>query len=100
AEAASAQPDGYTLLWGDASTFAVNPHVYPNVRYDPRKSFEPISPTIAATFMLVVNPRLGVKTVQELVAYAKANPGKLNYGSAGSGTPHHIAMEALKTRFG
>ena len=99
ADIAMAQPDGYNLLWGDTSTFAVNPHVYPNVRYDPRKSFEAVGPTIAATFVLVVSPRLNIKTVQELVAYAKANPGKLNYGSAGSGTPHHIAMESLKNRY-
>lgn len=99
-EAANAKADGYTLLWGDTSTFAVNPHVYPNTRYDPRTSFEPIAPTIAATFMLVVSPRLGVKTVQDLVALAKSKPGALNFGSAGSGTPHHIAMELLKSRYG
>lgn len=99
-EASRAAPDGYTLLWGDTTTFAIGPHVYPSVRYDPRTSFEPISAMMSAPLMLVVSEKLPVKDVASLIALAKAQPGKLNYGSAGAATPHHIAMELFRQKVG
>lgn len=99
-EASRAAPDGYTILWGDTTTFAIGPHVYPSARYDPRSSFEPISAMISAPFMLVVSERLQVKDVASLIALAKAQPSKLNYGSAGAATPHHIAMELFRQKAG
>lgn len=99
-EVAKAPPDGYTLLWGDSATFAVNPHVYKKIAYDPVSSFAPVSLTIKGALVLVVSPRLGVKDVNELIAYAKKNPGKLSYGTPGSATPHHLAMESFKLRAG
>lgn len=95
-EASRATPDGYTLLWGDTSTFAVNPHVFPAAKYDPRTAFEPIAPMISASFVLTASSRLNVKDLPSLIALLKANPGKYSYGSAGAGTPHHMAMESFK----
>lgn len=99
-EASRAAPDGYTLLWGSTTTFAIAPHVYPSVRYDPRTSFEPISAVMSAPLMLVVSEKLPVKDVASLIALAKAQPGKLNYGSAGAATTHHIAMELFRQKVG
>jgi len=99
-EAASkAAPDGYTLLM-QASTHVTNPALQGNVPYDPVKGFTPIGPTAVGSLALVVHPSLPARSVQELVALAKARPGKLNYGSPGSGTPHHLAMELFKQHFG
>jgi tripartite-type tricarboxylate transporter receptor subunit TctC len=98
-EAASkAPPDGYTLLM-QASTHVTNPALQASVPYDPVKGFTPIGPTAVGSLALVVNPALPAKSVPELVALAKAQPGKLNYASPGSGTPHHLAMELFKQRF-
>lgn len=99
-EVAKAAPDGYTLLWGDSATFAVNPHVYKKIAYDPLTSFTPVTQTIKGALVLVVSPKLGVKSVSELIAYAKNNPGKLSYGTPGNATPHHLAMEAFKLQAG
>ena len=99
-EVAKATPDGYTLLWGDSATFAVNPHVYKKIAYDPLTSFTPITQTIKGALVLVVSPKLGVKSVNELIAYAKSHPGKLSYGTPGNATPHHLAMEAFKLQAG
>lgn len=100
AEVAKARPDGYTLLWGDSGTYALNPHVYAKLPYDPLQSFVPVTLTIRGMLALSVSTKLPVKTVTELVAYAQANPGKLSYGTPGSGTPHHLAMESFKIRAG
>lgn len=99
-EVARAAPDGYTLLWGDNTTFALNPFLYKKLSYSPLEDFAPISSTLRGALVLVVSPSLGVNSVQELIAYAKARPGKLQYGSAGNGTPHHLAMEAFKLKAG
>lgn len=99
-EASRAAADGYTLLWGDTSTFAVNPHVFPGVKYDPRTAFQPIAPMISASFVLTASTRMGVKDLSSLITLLKANPGKYNYGTAGGGTPHHMAMESLKSLTG
>lgn len=97
---ARAMPDGYTLLWGDNTTFALNPFLYKQLSYAPLKDFEPISMTLSGALVLVASPSLGINSLKELIAFAKANPGKLQYASAGNGTPHHLAMEALKLKMG
>ncbi|HUH95191.1 MAG TPA: tripartite tricarboxylate transporter substrate binding protein [Casimicrobiaceae bacterium] len=94
-----AAPDGYTLLM-QASTHVTNPALRGSVPYDPVKGFTPIGPTAIGSLALVVNPSVPAKSVQELVALAKREPGKLNYASPGSGTPHHLAMELFKQHFG
>jgi tripartite-type tricarboxylate transporter receptor subunit TctC len=90
---AKSDPDGYTLLLGYTGTLAIGPSLYKNVGYDPRKDFAPIGLIGNAPNSLVVNPSVPAKTVAELVAYAKANPGKVNFGSAGAGTASHITGE-------
>ncbi len=99
-EVAKAAPDGYTLLWGDNATFALNPHVYKKLPYDPLTSFAPVTLTVRGTLVLLASNKLGVKNVSEFIAYAKSNPGKLSYGTPGTGTPHHLAMESLKLKAG
>jgi tripartite-type tricarboxylate transporter receptor subunit TctC len=88
-----ADPDGYTLLLGYTGTLAIGPSLYRHVGYDPRRDFEPIGMIGSAPSSLVVHPSFPAKTVAELVAYAKANPGKINFGSAGVGTVGHITGE-------
>jgi tripartite-type tricarboxylate transporter receptor subunit TctC len=90
-------PDGLTLLVAPDSTFTANPALFSKLIYNP-DDFTPIAVLCRATPMLMVHPSLPVKTVAELVAYAKANPGKLSYGSFGTGTYAHLSMEDLKQR--
>jgi tripartite-type tricarboxylate transporter receptor subunit TctC len=97
--AARAQGDGYTLLMV-SSPLAVNVSLYHKLGYDPIKDFSPISLVAMQPNLLVVNPELPVKTLAELIAYAKANPGKLNFGSSGIGTSQHLAAELFKRRAG
>jgi tripartite-type tricarboxylate transporter receptor subunit TctC len=92
-------PDGLTLLVAPDSTFTANPALFSKLIYDP-DDFTPISVLCRGTPMLMVHPSLPVKTVAELIAYAKANPGKLSYGSFGIGTYAHLSMEDLKRRTG
>jgi tripartite-type tricarboxylate transporter receptor subunit TctC len=94
-----AVPDGYTLLMS-ASTHVTNAALQTSVPYDPVKGFTPIGPAAIGNLALVVHPSVPARSVQELVALAKAEPGKLNYASPGSGTPHHLAMELFKLHFG
>ncbi|MEW6451519.1 MAG: tripartite tricarboxylate transporter substrate binding protein [Pseudomonadota bacterium] len=89
--------DGLTLLVAPDSTFTANPSLFSKLIYDP-EGFTPISVLCRATPMLMVNPSLPVKSVSELVAHAKANPGKLSYGSFGTGTYAHLSMEDFKQR--
>jgi len=91
--------DGLTLLVAPDSTFTANPALFSKLSYDP-DNFTPISVLCRATPMLMVHPSLPVKTVSELIAYAKANAGKLSYGSFGTGTYAHLSMEDLKQRTG
>jgi tripartite-type tricarboxylate transporter receptor subunit TctC len=93
---AKAPPDGYTI--GLYTTF--DPVLFPKLPFDQFKDFEPITQLVALPFVLVARPSLNVKTLPELVALAKANPGKLNYASIGNGTAHHISMEWLKSTAG
>ena len=75
AEVAKAKPDGYTLLWGDSGTYALNPHVYTKLAYDPLQSFAPVTLTIRGMLALSVSTKLPVKSVPELIAYARASSG-------------------------
>ncbi len=92
---ARAEPDGYTIGMGHIGTLGVNPSLYPKLQYDPLKSFAHISMLAKVHNILVVHPSVPAKDVKEFVAYAKANPGKLNYGSGGLGSAAHIATEAF-----
>ncbi|ARP81916.1 hypothetical protein CAL12_14560 [Bordetella genomosp. 8] len=98
--AAHAKPDGYTLFSGITGTMAINPSMYKRLPYDPVKDFTPIAMVAVGSNVLVVNPALPVHSVAELIAYAKANPGKLNFGSSGIGGAPHLAGELLKSRAG
>jgi tripartite-type tricarboxylate transporter receptor subunit TctC len=96
AEGVSRAPaDGYTLLMGHIGTLAVAVGIYPHLKYDPVRSFAPVSMVARVNNLLVVNPSLPIHTVQELIDYARANPGKLNYASGGNGSAAHIAMAAF-----
>jgi tripartite-type tricarboxylate transporter receptor subunit TctC len=92
-------PDGYTLLLGSTTTHGINPVLYKTKPYDAVKDFEPVSLIATIPHVLIVNPNLPVKNLQEFIAYAKTHKG-LAYGSAGIGSPHHLAGEMLKTRAG
>jgi len=94
--AAKSAPDGYTLLMGGNSPLALNVGLYPKLPYDPARDFEPISRVATQPNLLAVNPKVPVKTLPELIAYAMANPGKLTYASNGNGSPQHLAAEQLK----
>lgn len=97
---AQAAPDGYTLLLGNIASLAINVGIYDKMLYDPRKDFTHIVRTVDVNYVLVVHPSLPVKNVAELVQYAKANPGKLSYGSAGSGSLPHLGTELFKAQAG
>jgi tripartite-type tricarboxylate transporter receptor subunit TctC len=97
--AAAAPPDGYTLLFGSSTTLAASPALYKNLGYDPVRSFAPVAMISSVPFALVVAPALPVRTVAELVAYAKAHPGKLNYGAPTGALPH-LTAEMFKTAAG
>jgi tripartite-type tricarboxylate transporter receptor subunit TctC len=98
--AARSTPDGYTILLGYTGTLAIGPSLYTNVGYDPRRDFEPIGRIGTAPNTLVVHPSFQVCSVAELIAYAKSNPGKVNYGSAGVGTVSHVCGEYFATAAG
>ena len=99
-DAAEAVPDGHTLLYSAASGLIIAPLLHPDAGYDPLKSFAPVALVGATSLILVVNPQLPVKTVPELVAYAKANPGKVNFSSGGIGVLPHLIGELFKARAG
>ena len=90
---AKSPADGYTLIMGSIGTHAVNPYLVKNMPYDPLKDFVPVVFVLDAEGLLAVNPNLPVKNVPELIAYLKANPGKVSYGSGGIGTASHLAGE-------
>ena len=97
---AKAMPDGYTLLMGHIGTLAVNPSLYPALPYDPIKSFAPVAWVARVPNVLVVHPSVKAHSVKEFVALAKANPGKLNYGSGGNGSAANLATEYFKLQTG
>ena len=96
ADVARAQPDGHTILLGSTSTMVLNPMTMPKVPYDPVKDFTPIGILAVSTTSIVVHASVPVKNLKELIAYAKANPGKLTYGSAGAGTMSNLSGELFK----
>jgi tripartite-type tricarboxylate transporter receptor subunit TctC len=97
---AKAPPDGYTLLMGTVGTHAINASLYSKMPYDHVKDFAPAILVAGVPNVLVVNPSVPVNSVQELIAYAKANPGKLNFASSGSGTSIHLSGELFKSLTG
>lgn len=98
AEAVAAAPaDGYTLFMATLSSQAINPHLYGKQRFDPIKSFEPIALVAKYPLLLVVPPQIQVASVADLVAYAKAHPGRTFFASSGSGSPAHLAGEIFKS---
>ncbi|MDH0738905.1 Bug family tripartite tricarboxylate transporter substrate binding protein [Achromobacter spanius] len=97
---AKAEPDGYTLLLAPSSAILLNPVVLPSLPYDPEKDLLPVAQVGAAGILLVANPSMGFKNLADMVAYAKANPGKLAYGSWGAGSSGNLAMEGIKAHYG
>lgn len=94
---AKAPSDGYTLVMGNIGSHAVNSYLMKNMPYDPLRDFQPVAYVLDAEGLLVVNPEVPAKTVPELIAYIKANPGKISYGSGGVGTTSHLAGELFKS---
>ncbi len=88
---AKATPDGYTLFVTPSAVLTINPHLYARLRYDPFKDFAPVIAATNSPYFLVVHPAIPATNVKELIAYAKANPGKMNYSSSGSGSSGHLA---------
>jgi tripartite-type tricarboxylate transporter receptor subunit TctC len=97
---AKSAPDGYTLLAAASATIVTNPSLYQKLPFDPVKDLAPITQAVYTPNILAVHPDLPARSVQELVAYARQNPGKLNFGSAGPGTSQHLAGELFKTMAG
>jgi tripartite-type tricarboxylate transporter receptor subunit TctC len=96
ADVARSPPHGYTLFVAVDTNLVVNPSLYPNLPYDPFRDFAPISVLTRLALVLVANPQVPANNVRELIAYARANPGKLNYASIGLGTQQHLGMELFK----
>jgi len=97
---ARSAPDGYTILLTHQGTVAINPHIYARLGYDPLKDFAPVSRLVVSALLLAVHPDAPVKSVGELLQLAKQSPGKLTYGSPGTGTPPHLAAELFKRMAG
>lgn len=97
---AHAEPDGYTLLLSAPGPLAVNPTLYGHLSFDPAKDFAPVALVATVPIVLVVNPSVKAKTVAELIALAKAEPGKLDFGSSGNGSTNHLAGELFKSLAG
>jgi len=98
--AARAPADGYTLFMGPSGPMTINPATYSKLPYSPLRDFAPISLICEFPLLVTVDARLPVRTVNELIAYAKANPGKLSYGTPGTGTSLHLAMEEIAAKAG
>jgi tripartite-type tricarboxylate transporter receptor subunit TctC len=97
---AKAEPDGYTLLLLDVGTLTISPSIYAKLGYDPAKDLAPITMVAVSPHALVVHPSVPANSVKELIAWAKANPGKINFASAGNGTAVHLAGEQFKLMTG
>lgn len=96
---ATAAPDGHTLLMA-INTFTITPSLYSNLPYDPVAGFAPVAKLAEASYVMAVNPSVPATDITSLIAYIKKNPGKVNYGTPGKGTPQHLAMELFKKRYG
>jgi len=97
---AKSDPDGYTLFLTTVGAVAVSPHIYTNMPYDPLRDFAPVVEVVSNTTVLVVGPKLGIKTVKELVALAKEKPGAISFASTGVGSTPHLAQEQLAAAAG
>ena len=97
---AKSPPDGYVMFFSDIQQLAINPYMFNKLPYDPAKDFAPVTLAGSIPLFIVAQSSLNLNTLPELVTYAKANPGKLTYGSAGIGSIHHITMESLKAALG
>jgi tripartite-type tricarboxylate transporter receptor subunit TctC len=97
---ARAAPDGYTLSFNGTGPLAISPNIHKDVPYDPVKDFQPVCMTTVSPFALVTHPSVRARTVRELIALARTDPGKLNYASAGSGSVVYLGMELFKTMAG
>jgi len=97
---AKSAPDGYTMLLSDVGALSINPSVYPDMPFDPARDFSPIVMVSYSPHVLAVHPSLPVKDVKELIAYAKANPGKLNFANSGTGGAPHLAGVEFAARTG
>ena len=95
-----AAPDGYTLLMATSTTLGISPAIYSKPAIDAVKDFAPVSLVGSVNFFLVTTPALGVKSVADLIDLVRRNPGKFNYASSGSGSPHHLFMEVFKKELG
>jgi tripartite-type tricarboxylate transporter receptor subunit TctC len=97
---AKAEPDGYTLLLGQSGPISINPAVYKDLRYDPERDFAPVTMTTAYPYILVVNAKLPVRSLQDFVALARAKPGAMNYGTTGIGAANHLVTELFNGKAG
>lgn len=95
--AAQASPDGYTMLMGTSASMSINPALQPRLPYDPIRDFAPVTMLVINPQILVVHPAAPFRTVKELIAHAKSNPGKLNFASPGIGSPNHVGMELFQS---
>jgi tripartite-type tricarboxylate transporter receptor subunit TctC len=96
----STPADGYQFLVTDGSMFSINPRIYSKLTYDPTKDFLPVALVARAPLYMAVHPSVAANTLPEFLSYAKSKPGKVNYGSSGIGSTHHLTMEALKHDLG
>jgi tripartite-type tricarboxylate transporter receptor subunit TctC len=96
----SAPPDGYQFLVTDGSMFSINPRIYSKLTYDPVKDFVPVALIARASLFLAAHPKVPANDLKQLLDHVKANPGKVNYGSSGIGSTHHLTVEAMKTSLG
>lgn len=99
-QVAKAKADGYTIMSADNAVLAYNEHLFSKLPFSPEKDFTYVGGMSRFPLALVVNPAFEARTLQEFLAYARANPGKINYASPGNGSPHHLAMEMFKARTG
>ena len=97
---AKAPPDGHLLMFGDSGAMAINPALNPSLGYDPLKDFAPITALVSLPTILVINPGVPANTLDEFIALAKKEPGKMSFGSAGAGSIHHLTMEIFAERAG
>lgn len=97
---AKSAPDGYTLLLGTDATFTINPHVFERMPFDPLNDLVPVAMLVRLVMALAVHPSVPARNMPEFLAYVRANPGKVSFGSPGNGTPHHLSGEMLKQSAG
>src|SRR4051794_39185792 len=95
-----AAPDGYTLLLAPTANFAVTPHVYKNLNFDPLTDLDPIGTLVEAPLIITVSSNVPARTLKEFIDFIRANPGKYNYGSPGSGSPAHLTMAQISQQTG